>query len=137
MDEIRAAESEGHLSKIPQYEEVSKHCPYYVACVREVMRLWPSSPALFPRVVSGTGIDFGGKMAPAGTEVASTPFLIHRDKEMYGPDAEEFVPERWLDPEQCKKFLKYFFGFGYGARVCLGKDIAQMEIFKAPMQVCL
>ena len=135
MDEIDEAEKNGHLSATPQYDEVSKHCPYYVACVREVMRLWPSSPALFPRLVCGPGIEFDGKLAPAGTEVASTPFLIHRDKAMYGPDAEDFVPERWMDPEQCKKFLKYFFGFGYGARVCLGKDIAHMEIFKGPMQV--
>lgn len=135
-DEIDAADAAGHLSTPPQYEEVSVHCPFYVACVREVMRLWPSSPALFPRLVSGPGIDFDGKLAPAGMEVASTPFLIHRDKEMYGPDAEEFVPERWMEPELCKKLLKYFFGFGYGARVCLGKDIAQMEIYKSPMQVC-
>lgn len=136
VGEIDAADVGGHLSTPPQYEEVSVHCPFYVACVREVMRLWPSSPALFPRLVSGQGIDFDGKLAPAGVEVASTPFLIHRDKNMYGPDAEEFVPERWMEPERCKKLLKYFFGFGYGSRVCLGKDIAQMEIYKAPMQVC-
>lgn len=135
MDEITKADENGVLSTPPRYEEVFAHCPYYVACVREVMRLWPSSPALFPRLVSGSGIDFDRKLAPPGCEVASTPFLIHRDKAMYGSDAEEFVPERWLDEEQCKKFLKYFFGFGYGARVCLGKDIAQMEIFKGPMQV--
>jgi cytochrome P450 len=125
-------------SPMPQFEEVSRHCPYYVACVWEVMRLCPSSPALFPRLVSGgAGMDFGdGRVAPPGTEVASTPWLIHRDKEMYGPDAEEFVPERWLgDADQVKRLHKYFFGFGYGSRVCLGKDIALTEIYKAPFQV--
>jgi len=134
MEEIDDVTRKGLLSPMPQWDEVTEHCPYYVACVREVMRLWPSSPGLLPRVVNDPGIDFDGKLAPPGTEVTANPWLIHRDKDMYGPDAEEFNPDRWLDPERCKTYLKYFFGFGYGARVCLGKDIALLEIYKGPMQ---
>ena len=99
IDEINEADKKGCLLSSPNYEEVFAHCPYYVACVREVMRLWPSSAALFPRVVWGAGNDFDGKLAPPGDEVASTPFLIHRDKSVYGQSAEDFVPERWLDEE--------------------------------------
>jgi hypothetical protein len=135
MFEIGEVEKKGLLSATPLYEEVTQNMPYYVACVQEVLRLWPSSPALFPRVVGKQGIMFGDKQAPPGVEVTSSAWLIQRDKEMYGADAEYFNPDRWLDPEQAKLYNKYLFSFGYGARVCLGKDIALMEIYKAPLQV--
>jgi cytochrome P450 len=135
MAEIGEAEKKGLISAAPLYEEVTHNLPYYVACVQEVLRLWPSSPALFPRVVGKQGIMFGDKLAPAGVEVTSSAWLIQRDKELYGADAEYFNPDRWMDPEQAKLYNKYLFAFGYGARVCLGKEIALMEIYKAPLQV--
>ena len=40
---------------------------------------------------------------PPGTPIIFVFFLMQRSKALWGPDAEEFKPERWLDQEVQKK----------------------------------
>ena len=66
MQEIDTATKEGKISEMPQYDEVLEHCPYYVACVKETMRLNPSAPNIFPRTVGKGGIDWRESLCPKG-----------------------------------------------------------------------
>lgn len=137
MEEVDAAFRKGVVSEEnPQYQEILEHLPYFVACVRETLRMCPPAPNIFPRYVSEPGLNLYGKMAPAGTEISANPWVIQRDPIIFGKDAEEFNPDRWMDAERTKLMNKYMMTFGYGARVCLGRDIAMMELFKGPLQVC-
>jgi cytochrome P450 len=138
MTEIDAATRAGHLSAMPQYQEVQKYCLYYSAVVKEVMRLDPSISLVLPRIVSKGGMVFDGNFAPEGTEVGMTPALVNRDERIYGKDAAEFRPERWLESEEKTTLYNRVNGtFGWGTRGCLGKELALMEMHKGPVQVIL
>jgi len=135
MTEIDAATRAGHLSAMPQYQEVQKYCPYYSAVVKEVMRLDPSISLVLPRIVSKGGMVFDGMFVPEGTEVGMTPALVNRDERIYGKDAAEFRPERWLESEEKTTLYNRVNGtFGWGTRGCLGKELALMEMHKGPVQ---
>ena len=43
---------------------------------------------------------------PPGTEVGVNAWVTHFDKDIWGPDANEFRPERWLEAEKGSEKLK-------------------------------
>lgn len=137
VQEIRTAESANRLSTPVQYEETRQHLPYFAACIKESMRLKPSAPSLFGRLLPPEGKVIDGVFVPGGTEVTSHSYTVHRDKALFGEDAEEFRPERWLEGEEGKahEMEGGLFSWGMGYRVCLGKDIATMELFKVLPEV--
>ncbi|KAL4748996.1 hypothetical protein BDW72DRAFT_195244 [Aspergillus terricola var. indicus] len=137
LDEIKTAVQTGQISyPIPTYTEVAKGLPFYNACIRESMRLHPVASILLPREVTPLDpeIVIQGRKIPLGVELAANPWISHRDKAVYGEDAEEFNPNRWLDdPVKAKELEKYNLGFGAGSRVCLGKHFAMAMLYKAPV----
>jgi cytochrome P450 len=136
--EHKGARDLGLLSPIPQQAEVLEHCPYYVACVKESMRICPSVQSIFPReVMPDQALVLEGKVIPPGTEVACNPWIIHRDRKIYGADADVWRPERWLENngEAGKVLEKYNLALGYGSRICLGRDLGMMQLLKFPLMV--
>lgn len=105
---------------------------FFQAMVKECLRLHPPLGQLVPRKVPDGGIEICGRFIPGGTEVGCNAWTVHRDVKVYGQDAHEFNPERWLNasPEQLRAMEAVNFAFGGGPRVCLGKNIALLEISK-------
>jgi len=129
--QIEAADTAGKLSTPVKYEEVRIHLPYLVACIKESLRLNPPATNLFARVTGDGGKTIDGHYIPPGTEITSNAFIVQRDQELYAPDPDSFRPERWLEStEKANELDAASFVFGVGSRVCLGKDIAIMELYK-------
>lgn len=90
----------------------------------------PPATNLFARVTPQGGKVIDSVYVPEGTEITSHAYATQRDKDLYGEDAEVFRPGRWLERENTSDFEAAQFSFGVGPRVCLGKDIALMELYK-------
>lgn len=56
-----------------------------------------------------------------GFGIGFSPYHMHRSKEVYGEDANEFRPERWEGPE-FKNIGFGFMPFHGGPRICLGSE---------------
>ena len=63
-----------------------------------------------------------GKWFPGGTRVGVNQLVVHHDKGLFGQDAYEYVPERWLrcSEKEAAYMERHLLTFGYGARVCIG-----------------
>ncbi|KAL8953523.1 MAG: hypothetical protein Q9222_000625 [Ikaeria aurantiellina] len=134
--EIDNAEASGLLSSpVARYEETCK-LPFFMACISETLRHDAPAQTILPRYVSAEGIFAHGAFIPGGTEMAASPYIIHRDRTIFGDDAESFRPQRWLeDPARRERMERYGMWFGYGDRECPGKNFAFLEVQKVGLEL--
>jgi cytochrome P450 len=62
---------------------------------------------------------------PAGYRVGVNAAVIHYNKNIFGDDADQFKPARWLEGDQ-KRMDKYMMHFGGGTRTCIGKNVSHL-----------
>lgn len=132
IDEIETAVRDGTIpsqGNIQWTEAQNLH--YFQACLKESMRLRPAVGVNISRYVPPEGIEVEGRHLPGGTRLALNGWVLHRDKATFGEDADYYRPERWLeDPENAKVMERYMFQFGGGSHVCIGRNLALLEINK-------
>ncbi|KAL1843206.1 hypothetical protein VTJ49DRAFT_2757 [Mycothermus thermophilus] len=109
----------------------SQGLAYLQACLKEAMRVRPAVGLNITRLVPPEGAELDGHFFPGGTTVACNGWVLHRDREVFGQDADVYRPERWLeDEERGKRMERYMFQFGGGSHLCIGRNLALLEINK-------
>ncbi|KAJ5328320.1 cytochrome P450 [Penicillium brevicompactum] len=136
QQEVDAADKEGRISKYITYAEcLDLH--YLQAVIKEAMRCHPAVSFPLERVVPEGGASLCNVHFDQGTVVGINPAVMHRDKTIFGVDADVFRPERWTQSsEDCIKIMdRHLMTFGYGSRTCIGKNISIMEMGKLIPQI--
>lgn len=106
--------------------------PYLRGVVREGLRLSWANPIRLPRLVPKGGWQYHSYFFPEGTSVGVAAFQLHQDEHVF-PDAQEFLPERWLQPTD--QMLANFFAFGKGNRACIAQNLGTAELTLATAKV--
>lgn len=96
---------------------------YRTAVFKEALRVRPVIHNVARRLTEP--IELGGYRLPAGVAVLPSVGAVQSDPRLWGADAKEFRPERWLEghPPQ-----NAWIPFGGGVRRCLGAMFAQVEV---------
>ena len=99
--------------------------PYTRMIVEEALRLYPP---LWANVQRADGHDeIGGHPIPAQSIVVLSPYITHRHP-AYWEDPERFDPERFTAERAAARPRYAYFPFGGGPRLCIGNDLAMMEM---------
>jgi len=107
------------------YDQLSK-LPYLDATIREALRLYPSVPMDVKLCLRDDTLP-DGTFVPAGCSVAYFAYGMGRSRRIWGEDAKEFRPERWLSMAAPPDSYTYS-AFHAGPRECLGKRLAMVEM---------
>jgi len=114
VEEIDEMAQSGKIPGTVTFDQASK-MPYLQAVMYEAMRLYPAVGMNLPRITPPEGFFIGQHFIPGGvrarwslgpkdtannvlqTVVGANAWVMHRNKEIYGEDADVFRPERWLE----------------------------------------
>ncbi|KAF2212690.1 hypothetical protein CERZMDRAFT_3947, partial [Cercospora zeae-maydis SCOH1-5] len=129
--EIDQAFAENRLSYPLRFSDCIK-LPYLHSVIREAMRKHSSLGLGLPRIVPPSGSIICSQRFPAGQGVTMSACVINFDKRIFGEDAQHFIPERWTrnGVEKANEMERHMLQFGHGPRICMGKHITTIEMYK-------
>lgn len=116
-------------ARMPSMDEVQS-LVYLEACLKETLRLYPSIPFIFRSACKDTTLS-DGTFVPKGSNLGISTYSMGRMTHIWGADAREFRPERWIDAATGKLAVVSpykFSAFHGGPRMCLGMNLSMLEM---------
>nr|POF05733.1 cytochrome p450 94a1 [Quercus suber] len=116
-----------NIGETYSYDEL--HDMHYLhAAIPEALRLYPPVPA-DTKTCLNDDIMPDGTFVRKGWEVSYHMYGMWRLESIWGKNCFEFLPERWIENGVCKQESPFRFAvFQAGPRICLGKDMAYIQM---------
>ncbi|KAH8931220.1 hypothetical protein BDL97_19G010300 [Sphagnum fallax] len=110
------------------FETVSK-LTFLTAAITETVRLYPAVPQ-DPKGILADDVLPDGTVLKKGSLVTYVPYSMARMTWLWGDDAAQFRPRRWITPDgSIRKESDFkFTAFQAGYRLCLGKESAFLQM---------
>uniref|UniRef100_A0A2C9K6U5 Cholesterol side-chain cleavage enzyme, mitochondrial n=1 Tax=Biomphalaria glabrata TaxID=6526 RepID=A0A2C9K6U5_BIOGL len=127
------AEIDNVLGKRQPGSSDLQNMSYLKACVKETLRLFPPIPMNARTTTEDMTI--GGYFIPKDTILMLNVYVMSHDENIF-PDPDEFRPDRWMRGEEEVAPSPFsFVPFGFGTRSCVGRRIAESQIYLATIQI--
>ncbi|KAK4238755.1 oxidoreductase-like protein [Achaetomium macrosporum] len=115
------------------FRQVRDSLPYLHAVINETLRVAPVVPLNDRVALRDTVLPRGGGpnrdqpvFVPKGTQILIPTYALAQRPDIWGPDVDEFRPERWIENGGRKHGFEYI-PFGGGVRQCLGQQFARIK----------
>uniref|UniRef100_A0A8C6P210 Cytochrome P450, family 27, subfamily A, polypeptide 1.1 n=1 Tax=Nothobranchius furzeri TaxID=105023 RepID=A0A8C6P210_NOTFU len=118
--------------QIPTAAEVTR-LPYLRAVIRETLRMYPVVP-MNGRHMTERPVSVGGYLFPEKTSFGFSHYAMSYDQDVF-PEPFTFKPERWLRDGRQKPNPFGSIPFGFGVRGCVGRRIAELEMYLVLFQL--
>ncbi|KAH7245502.1 cytochrome P450 [Fusarium tricinctum] len=131
-EEVKNAIPEDLENNMAHLAGILEQLPYLNGVMHETLRLYPTVPLTMRQAIRDTRI--GDQFIPEGTDIIVSIWYINRSPVIWGPDAAEFRPERWITsdgkPNQNGGASSNynFLTFLHGPRSCIGQGFAKAEM---------
>jgi cytochrome P450 len=109
----------------PSFEQIAKF-RFLRRVLDEGLRLWPTAPGYARSPREETTLSTGHVMRPQDWALVVLP-MVHRDRAVWGDDADEFDPDRFLPGRSRGRLPHAYKPFGTGERACIGRQFALHE----------
>lgn len=130
-EEGKKGRAPGPVRRTISISTLKAKCPLFMSTVREVLRFTAAGIAAF-EVLEDTVLESsqGGRQTlhhfKKGAALQIPATAVHTDESVWGPDAAEFVPQRFMAPDSGNKVHPSAFrAFGGGSTLCPGRHIAE------------
>ena len=118
-----------------------KRLPYLGGFIKEVMRLYPVAP--FLTRLATQSFSLAESEVPAGTILLISLHVMGRDQAIFSQPG-SVLPQRWVrdgssteaEAEERKRKAFANLPFGHGARGCIGRRIAELELQLLVGRIC-
>ncbi|MCJ1477757.1 hypothetical protein MMC13_006430 [Lambiella insularis] len=128
-EEVRANLPSIDDESVSMSAEILDRLPYLHAVCNEVLRV--HAPVAMTRREAAVDTTLLGHFVPKGTSVFLSPAAVNMSIELWGQDALEFKPERWMAPGKANSggaTSNYAnLTFLHGPRSCIGQQFAKAE----------
>ncbi|KAK3019648.1 hypothetical protein RJ639_004031 [Escallonia herrerae] len=126
LETIRASNGK-NIGDTFSFDEL-REMHYLHAAISEALRLYPPVP-MVTRACREDNIMPDGTFVGKGWFVTYHAYAMGRMEGIWGKDCREYRPERWLENGMVKQESPFRFPvFNAGLRMCLGKDMAYIQM---------